>query len=260
MPSLQTYQTFAEALAKEAGVIARKHFSHSLAFDSKSDSTPVTAADLEINEVVIARCRETFPEVGIIGEESSDVNEEKLVWVCDPIDGTTPYSLGMGISTFCLALVDDGEPVMGIVYDFTHDRLFSAVKGGQATLNGEVIEPANTPMKLVDFEWWGGSPFALEGVHTALFAKGYQVPNFVSSGYVETLLAQRRIAGVVYSGVSPWDVAASKVIAEACGCRVTSLFGEAQRYDQAIKGAILTQPEFYDDIATVVKQVLGEGE
>lgn len=256
---LDEYLAFAEKLAKEAGVIANKHFAHDIAFNAKEDASPVTLADLEINSLVIKRCREAYPDIGIVGEEESDNSAPgDMVWMCDPIDGTIPYSLGMFIGTFCLALLKDGEPILGVVYSFGRDRLFSAVKGGPAKLNGKeiVLSRKQKPMELVNLEWWGGGKFDLQGLREHLFKIGYQVPNYASCGFMSTLVALRRIKGVIYSGDKPWDVAAAKVIVEACGGKVTDLYGDKQRYDRAIRGAIITQPEYFDDLSHAVMETL----
>lgn len=261
MPELSEYVAFAENLAREAGGIARKHFAHDIALETKTDTSPVTAADLEINSLVIQRCRETYPDIGIIGEEESDnSNPGKLVWVCDPIDGTIPYSLGMYISTFCLALVRDGEPVVGVVYDFGKDYLFSAVKGEPAKLNGvEIPKPTAEPLKLIDLEWWGNSKFDLQGLREHLFAQGFQAPNYASSVYLSMMVALGRIAGVIYCGDKPWDAAATKVIAEACGLQMTDLYGDRQRYDRPIRGAIIANPEYFEQLLHTISETLIHG-
>jgi fructose-1,6-bisphosphatase/inositol monophosphatase family enzyme len=262
MLDLSEYLAFAESLAKEAGEIARQHFTHDIAFESKDDSSPVTAADLEINALVIKRCREAYPDIGIIGEEESDNPVPgKLVWVCDPIDGTIPYSLGMYISTFCLALVRDGEPVVGVVYDFGKDRMFSAIKGDSATVNGKPIpKPTRDPMKLINLEWWGAGKFDLRGLREHLFAKGFQVPNYASSSYLSMMVAVGRTTGVIYSGNMPWDIAAAKVIVEACGGKVTDLYGDRQRYDRPIRGAIVAHPDNFEQLQHAVTETLIHGQ
>jgi myo-inositol-1(or 4)-monophosphatase len=261
MLNLAEYLAFAEKLAKEAGEIARKNFAYDIPFDAKIDASPVTIADTEINSLVIKRCREAYPDIGIIGEEESDnANPGKLVWVCDPIDGTIPYSLGMRISTFCLALVQDGEPVVGVVYDFTKERMFSAVKDGVASVNGRAMpKPVGEPMQLINLEWWGAGKFDLRGLRERLFAEGFQVPNYTSSSYMSMMVALGRTLGVIYSGNMPWDIAAAKVIVEACGGKVTDLYGDRQRYDRPIRGAIVAHADYHEQLLHCVTETLVHG-
>ncbi len=246
---------FAVALAKEAGEIARKHFSAGIAYENKSDNSPVTVADNDINALVIERCAEAYPGVGVLGEEQSskDVGTKSL-WVCDPIDGTIPYTLGIPASTFCLAYVVEGVPQVGVVYDFNSDNLFAAVRGGAATLNGEQLTSiaGAQPMKLVNLEWYHAAKYNLQGVREKLFAEQYQVPNYATGAFIAMRVAQGRVAAGIYSGDKSWDIAALKVIVEACGGVVTDLGGEEQRYDGSIKGAIIAHPTYHEHLVQLV--------
>lgn len=249
LADLQSYHDFACALARDAGAIAKEYFSTEITFINKSDNSPVTAADTEINSLVISRCSAAFPEINILGEEESSYNGSRkdFLWVCDPIDGTIPYTLGMPISTFSLALVQDGEPVIGVIYDFHSDRLFSAIKGKGAWLNGKVLPLASEkePLKLVNLEWYPSAAHNLTGSRERLFAQRFQVPNYATNLFVSTSVALGRAAATVYAGDRPWDAAAAKVIAEACGCIVTDLRGANQRYDQSITGVIVAHPKYH---------------
>lgn len=135
----QEYLEFAKKLAYEAGDIMREYF-QTTDMVWKSDNTPVTQADTEINSRVIERIAAAYPEHSVIGEEESAVREgARYTWACDPVDGTMPYSHGLPISTFSLALCEDGKPVVGVVYDPFMDRLFWASVGGGAFCNDEAI-------------------------------------------------------------------------------------------------------------------------
>jgi fructose-1,6-bisphosphatase/inositol monophosphatase family enzyme len=252
---LQEYLDFALDLARESGTIARQHFSADITFEPKGDNSPVTQADLAINQHVIDRCQAAYPTIGVLGEEASrDGSDKSLLWVCDPIDGTSPYAFGMSASTFCLALVQEGIPVIGIVYDFMNERLFHAVKGAGAYLNGEPIKPATyPPMKLVNYEWWNIAAVELHNFHEIMFAQNYQTPNYTSSGFMGMQVVMGRIAAVVYVGKSAWDVAATKVIAEESGRIVRNLYGDDQRYDGAVTGAIIAHPDHYETILAAVQ-------
>lgn len=257
MTDYQQYLSFAEDVAREAGIIARKYFSHVVSFETKTDNTPVTAADLEINELVIRRCMDTFPGIGVLGEEQSidGTTGQNLLWVCDPIDGTIPYSFGMGMSTFCLALVEDGVPKVGVVYDFTNNRLFSAIEGKGARLNGENIQPQNDaqPMKFIDLEWWLNAPFDIDQATKQLAVEGYNTVRYMSCVFAGVMVGLRRMSGVIYAGDKPWDAAALYVIAREMGAHMTDLGGRDQRYDKAINGFVLaTQEDFDSVLASVV--------
>src|SRR3989339_1076408 len=117
---MENYLEFAKNLAKEAEEIALRYFSFKVENTWKEDNTPLTKADTEINDLVIKRVNEAFPEHSIYGEEQSELKENsKYIWVCDPIDGTMPFSNGSPIFTFSIALVDQssGLPILGVIND-----------------------------------------------------------------------------------------------------------------------------------------------
>jgi myo-inositol-1(or 4)-monophosphatase len=258
MNNWKEYHDFAVELAYECGEIARRHAKFDIVASPKSDDSPVTIADIEINRHVIERCRERYPEIGVLGEEESSGGDGgRLLWVCDPIDGTMPYIFGVSASTFCLALVEEGVPRVGVVYDFMNDRLFHAIHGKGAYLGDDrITAPAYPPLKIVEFEWW---PTAImqQGFHERAIAAKWQVVNYASFGYMGTQVALGRISGAIYSGQHPWDVAALKVIAEESGCRVTNLKDADQRYDQPIYGAIIARSEFHAELYDYVKESIG---
>jgi myo-inositol-1(or 4)-monophosphatase len=256
MLDLHAYHDFAVTLAKECGHIARTMYDPDISFEPKGDNSPVTKADLAINRLVIERCKAAYPSIGILGEEeSSQGTDSELLWVCDPIDGTTPYALGMSASSFCLALVQDGQPVVAVIYDFMNDRMYHATKGGGARVNDKPMPQPDYPaMKLVSLEWWNEAAVDIKGFHEVMFAQKYQVPNFTSSAFTSMQIASGRIAGTVYVGRSAWDIVATKLIAEECGCIVRNLDGNEQRYDRKIKGAIIARSEHYQLIFDAVQQ------
>ena len=95
---MKQYLEFAKNLAEEAEAIALKYFGFEVESIWKEDDTPLTKADTEINDLVIKRINESFPQDSIYGEEKSDIKKDlKYIWVCDPIDGTMAFSCGMPI-------------------------------------------------------------------------------------------------------------------------------------------------------------------
>src|SRR3989338_869121 len=139
---MEQYLEFAKKLAKEAEEIALKYFSFEDENTWKEDNAPLTKADTEINDLVIKRINETYPEHSIYGEEKSEIKENsKYIWVCDPIDGTMAFSCGLPTFVFSLALVyrSNGLPVLGILNDHVMKNMYWAYKGNGAYRNGKKI-------------------------------------------------------------------------------------------------------------------------
>lgn len=247
---------FATSLAKEAGAIARRYYASSIGFETKSDNSPLTIADTEINRLVIERCQAAYPEANVIGEEERAAGSDAdLAWVCDPIDGTLPFTIGIPASTFNLTLVKKGRPVLGVIYDFHSDRLLSAMHGGQLLLNGTPCSPVTTTQRVVDHEGSKSSPHKLPGLKEALFNQDYRVVTYCSTAYMAMQVVLGNMAGVVYTNQHPWDVAAVNALAEAAGCRMSDLDGNEQAYDSAVNGAVIARPEHYDAIMQAIAEV-----
>ena len=101
----------------------------------------VTNVDVAVQDYLTKELKEAFPEIEMIAEEKENLNlsEEKRYWILDPIDGTTNLIYDYRMSAVALALYEQGEITLGIVYNPFNDELFTAVKGEGAYLNGKAI-------------------------------------------------------------------------------------------------------------------------
>src|SRR5689334_9508840 len=105
-------------IATLAGGIMKTYFTHfGMERVVKTDTTPLTVADTEINQLVIDHVRKISGDIDIVGEEQSDRTASPWQVMCDPIDGTFPYTWGMPVSTCMLGLMHNKVPVMGVIYD-----------------------------------------------------------------------------------------------------------------------------------------------
>ena len=246
---------FAKKLALEAGGIMRKYF---LITDTgwKSDDTPLTQADTEINSLVIRRVAASFPGHSVLGEEESVNNDSKYTWVCDPVDGTMPYSHGLPISTFSLALCEDGVPMLGVVHDPFMKRLFWAAKGTGSYCNDQKIHVnarALSNNALIDLEGYEKSIVPLrESLDIRLFKAGAKTTHLWSAVISATLVSSGQFSGSIFFLDKPEDGAAVKIIVEEAGGKVTSLLGEDQRYDQPTKGFIASNGIIHDELVELV--------
>ena len=133
------YLDFAKEFSYLAGKIMLKYFKENNEINYKLDKTIVTKADTEINELLIEEVKKKFPNHSVDGEESK-FGSSKYVWICDPVDGTAMYARHIPVAVFSLALVIDGIPVLGVVYDPFTNNLYSAVKGNGAYINEQLIK------------------------------------------------------------------------------------------------------------------------
>lgn len=255
---MEEYKKFAVRIAKESGNIMKKYFSVGMERMEKEDTSPVTKADLEINSLLIKEVSKLFPTHSVLGEEENNIIEDsEYVWVCDPVDGTIPFSLGLPISTFSLALVKNGEVVLGIVYDPFCDRLYYAEKNKGSYLNNKKINVSNystLDKARIEYEMWNRSKYDLQPLINELKKYNVMFVHFASYVNPSVLVAAGEFTATIFPHTTVHDVAAIKIIVEEAGGKVTDIFGNEQRYDQPINGALVSNGVLHDQLVTLTKQ------
>ena len=256
------YLEFAKEIAYEAGKIITKYFYEDNGEKYKYDQTIVTKADTEINQLLIDRVKEKYPNHSVDGEEEQ-FGKSDYVWVCDPVDGTAMYARHVPVAVFSLALVIDGVSTVGVVYDAFTDNLYYAAKGKGAYKNDLKIAVNNielTDMRsIANMDMWPTADYNLYDVIKELGKKTY----FVSLGSIIRAcmcVANGDFNLAIFPGTKHknCDIAAVKVIVEEAGGKVTDLFGNEQRYDRDINGAIISNSVVHDEVTKVLIKNLKE--
>ncbi len=137
---LGIYREFMRELAVRSGELIRPYFaSPNLAVETKSDLTPVTAADRGAEELMRGMIRARFPGHGILGEEFGAENTEaEFVWVLDPVDGTRAFAAGCPLFGSLVALCHRGQPLLGAIHQPLLEQ-FLLGDGNRTTLNGRPV-------------------------------------------------------------------------------------------------------------------------
>ncbi len=126
---------------RAAGAIARDRFGTDIESWDKRPGHPVSAVDLEVDRILEERLRGARPDYGWLSEESPDDGSRHTAdryWLVDPIDGTRAFLRGRPEFSVSVALIADGHPILGIVYNPVTEEFYDAIAGGGARLNGEV--------------------------------------------------------------------------------------------------------------------------
>ncbi|KKS00586.1 MAG: Myo-inositol-monophosphatase [Candidatus Levybacteria bacterium GW2011_GWB1_41_21] len=246
-------------LARQAGEVMRKDFSLGMKKEWKKDKTPVTVTDTFVNRMVINAIGKEYPEHSILGEEENSLKDSEYVWVCDPIDGTIPFSHGFPIFAFSLALVKNGSPVLGVIYDPIVDRLLYAEKNKGTTLNGKPVKVSSassfSERTIID---GGIESLKLLGMEEEIRKRKVLTTRIYSCVYGGMLVALGEFVAEIYRHVNPWDAAAVKIVVEEAGGKVTDLLGNEQRYDQPINGFIASNGRVHDELVKRTKKILKE--
>ena len=251
--SLNNYRKLVVSLALMAGEIMRRNFTIGMNKEWKKDDSPLTVTDLAINELVIIEVRKNFFDHGIIAEEGSYFHNEEYVWVCDPVDGTNPFSHGYPTFTFSLALVKNGYPILGLLYDPILNRLIVAESGHGALLNNKPIrvsESTSLSRSLVAFEI--NDP-CYNRLRDKLVEDGCLLTTFACISYSSILVAIGEFRAAIWYGKSPWDGAAVQIIVEEAGGICTNIEGHPQRYDREIKGIVASNKHLHPKLIEMIK-------
>lgn len=142
---LSPYRPFITELARLSGDFIRPLYRQSqVTVEFKSDQSPVTVADRGAEELMRAQIGRRFPQHGIIGEEfGTERADAEFVWVLDPVDGTKSFITGVPLWGTLIALLHQGQPVLGCIHQPILDQLMIG-DGHETTLNGSPVRCRTT--------------------------------------------------------------------------------------------------------------------
>jgi myo-inositol-1(or 4)-monophosphatase len=233
-PPLAQLEAVAHSAAIKAGDLIRQNIGRIEAQDvqMKGQSDFVTRIDKECESIIIDAILSRFPDHHIMAEETpGGVLEEGFTWVIDPLDGTTNFIHGFPFVAVSIAVCLGKVAVAGVVLDPIRQELFSATRGGGATLNGRRLRVRNG-VSLEQALVATGFPFRSKGVLEA-YMKVFQSVFFNTSGIRRAgaaaldlaYLAAGRVDGFWEVGLKSWDVAAGSLLVEEAGGTVSDYWG-----------------------------------
>jgi len=219
---------------RQAGEIALKYYNSSAKSWNKDDGSPVTEADLAVDEFLKTSLLAERPDYGWLSEETTDDKQRlncKRVWIVDPIDGTRSFVDRTGEWCISVGLVENGKPVVARIFRPITQDMYSAVPGGGAHLNGKPIKTtvrdrlANSRMmtrgRVLDPEKWHEPwPAMQTGIATSLALR-------------LCLVADGSFDGTIALGNKcDWDLAAGDLIVREAGGRISNIYGQALTYNR----------------------------
>ena len=240
------YLEFAKNIALYAGKIMMKFYKKdNIDLKYKDDKSMVTLVDKQINSYLIEQVKKKYPEHSVCGEEESYSKPSEYVWVCDPLDGTGMYVNHIPVFMFSLALVLNGEPIIGVVFNPNEDKMYHAIRGHGAYCNGKKIRVNDKQLGDLGYKT-NVELFANKIIDTMSLVSELRNVSMVSSiGSVVRscmAIAEGDFSCDVFPGTehANCDAAAACIIVTEAGGKVTNFYGDDQRYDIPIKGAIIT--------------------
>ncbi len=265
----------ATALAREAGAAILEQYKGPIRIEQKryeDDIEPVTQADRIANELIVTRLKHEFPDDGILAEESVDTKrrlEKARVWMVDPLDGTNGFIDGNGDFAVQIGLAENGECVLGVVYQPLTGTLYRAVRGAGSWIERPHFEPRRAHVS--DVHDLSSMRLAASRSHRSprmnKVVQRFGFREEVQRGSVGIkvgLLVERQCD--VYIHLSPrtkqWDTCAPEVILTEAGGRVSDLFGYPLNYNvpevQNRNGLIASNGVSHDQIIETLAPLLKE--
>jgi myo-inositol-1(or 4)-monophosphatase len=252
LPERENLQLLEDAV-RAAGDIARKFYGGDYKRWSKEGGSPVTEADLAVNSYLCETLTAARPDYGWLSEESTDDParlSRRDVFVVDPIDGTIAFLKNRPHFTICAAVVTDGIPACGAIYNPISEELYTARRGQGARRNGKAIHVGNRT---------GLEGCAMLGDSTQLTQAPWppmHVENRNSVAYRVMLVADASMdASVSLTAKRDWDLAAADVILHEAGGLLTDARGKSLRYNGPVTiqpSLIAAGPELHTEILTLL--------
>jgi histidinol-phosphatase len=219
---------FANHLADRAGEMALSYFRHDPQVTWKPDASPVTEADIAVEEMIREELGRRFPDDAIRGEEGGVEGASDRMWIVDPIDGTRNYAAGIQLWANLLALKVESEYMLGLANAPAISERYAAVRGKGATWNAEpmrvsrVDRVADGMVVFGDVEAWIGTP---QHERFIGLVAGAQRSRGFGDFWGHMLVARGAAVAMIEPQLSEWDFAPLVVLVEEAGGRVTQLDG-----------------------------------
>lgn len=262
-------------LARAAGSAILEHYEGPINVEQKNnydDIEPVTQADKIANELIVTRLKREFPGDGILAEESVDTKrrlEKSRVWMVDPLDGTNGFIDGNGDFAVQIGLTEEGQCVMGVVYQPLTGVLYRALRGEGTWIERPQFAPERVQVSdkstLSDMRLAASRSHRSPKMNKVVARFGFREEvQRGSVGIKIGLLVERQCD--VYIHLSPrtkqWDTCAPEVILTEAGGRVSDLFGYPLNYNvpdvQNRNGLVASNGVAHDQIIETLAPLLKE--
>ena len=239
--------------AQAAEPVIMKYYGPPVAHELKGDGSPVTAADKAAEEIIRKTISTRFPGHAFLGEEYGASGSSDHVWIIDPIDGTKNFMTGIPIFGTQIALMKNGDLILGVSNCPALGELVYGEKGVGAFLNGtqvrvsEVSRVADSRMSFGGqnyFQRIGREEGMLRLIHGSRRVRGF------GDCWAYHLIASGRFEANVESSIRIWDIAAAAAIVEAAGGRATDISGGPVTRD--IRTFIASNGRIHDEILAMM--------
>ncbi len=246
----------AKAAALAAGRLQREHFEGHIKVSHKGEIDLVTEIDLQSERLILELLASSG--IPVLGEEIAKAEPSGLYWLVDPLDGTTNYAHGFPWFAVSIALMEDKEPIAGVVYHVMLDELFWAERNKGAFLNGRRLKVSETK-RLGEALLATGFPYnvhqkpdkVVKAFHDFL-VRAQGIRRAGAAALDLAYLACGRFDGFWEPLLKPWDTAAGMLLVLEAGGRVTDFLG--QTYDPFVPHILATNGLIHEEMIPITSK------
>lgn len=229
-------------IARDAGAAIMQVYEGDHEVEYKMDQSPLTAADKASHQVIVAGLQDAFSEIPVLSEEGADIPyaERKgwrRFWLVDPLDGTKEFIKRNGEFTVNIALIEDGQPVFGVVYVPVQDKMYWGVAGKGAWMKHGQVDARTIHVRKPDNE--KGMTVVMSRSHPSKeleeYLSGIKVAEALPVGSSLKLCVIAEGKADLYPRFGPtmeWDTAAGHAVVVAAGGTVTQTTGQPLTYNK----------------------------
>jgi myo-inositol-1(or 4)-monophosphatase len=247
-------------IAREAGAILRAGYDRPKEIAYKGEVDLITDSDRRSEELVVSRLRQRFPDHAIIAEEGSrkEAAGAKYCWHVDPLDGTTNFAHGYPCFCVSLGLLEDGEPIAGVVLNPVYDELFAAARGEGAYLNKQRIHVSSVPslsqsLVATGFPTHHRKKSANINYYWEFTLRSHGVRRDGAAALDMCAVASGRFDGFWEFGLKSWDTAAGTILVREAGGMVTDIDGKPFRPGARV--VIATNGKIHGEMREIIERV-----
>ena len=228
----------------------------------KDDKSAVTEMDVLVENMLKAELAELDASISFSGEETGADYDKQTFWLVDPIDGTEGFMRGLPVATNMVTLIDDGQPVLSVIYNFMLGDYYLAIKGHGATCNGHAIRVSERPLNRAFLALSSNinRDERVFGLHDRL-RRDLGVGNvlkFAAGGFQNAAVAAGALEAHVgfCSVASPWDIAPGMLLVHEAGGRVANIGSDI--YDFRGRDTVAANADIFYDLMRVMTDIANQ--
>lgn len=251
----QSLVDFAGRLADAASAVTLRHFRQPIEVEIKSDASPVTIADKQAELAIRGLIENTYPDHGVVGEEFPPVNpDSEFVWVIDPIDGTKSFITGRPLYGTLIALMWQGDPVLGVIEHAALGERWLGAAGHPTTFNGKPVR-TRTCQGLGKSALMTSSPHYYQGSAIDAFERLRRSGGFVMYGtecMAYGLVASGFADIAIEAGMDIFDYLAAVPVIEGAGGIMTDWQGRPLGLTSGDQVVGVGDPRIHDQVLSLL--------